>query len=809
MTTAYEDGKAALDRLTEWYEDQSDILDRNEATTRLHLIDTLLTDVLGWPKEEIVAEEAFGGEYVDYSLGRPATRMIVEAKREGRHFSLPVGITSLVHKIPSLFEYEGGKDLRAAIEQVAGYCARRGVPLAGVCNGTQVVAFLGVRTDGIPPTQGSALVFTSLSAMRENFHSLWHNLSRPGVDARSLHVTLRDGDRPTVPSPLSAQIPHYPGHKRRNDIQTGLQILADLFLEDITRDPALQEEFLRSTYATSGALSQYAMVSKGILESRYSLSHEPSVDVEAEPVVKKKGQINPHLRDDALASSVSRRPIILLGDVGVGKTMFIRRLIHVDAKDVFDRSIVLYVDFGSQSSLSGDLSQFVITSIESQLLNNYDIDVTRRDFVEAVHHASLKRFDGTVFGELKEFDPVGYRRERLNHLGRLMADREEHLKASLNHIRATSGRQAVVFLDNIDQWDSGFQERVFLISESLASTWPTTVFVTLRPDTFYRSRSEGTLAAYQPRAFTIAPPRVDVVLKRRLQFALDQLRDSSRLESFPAGVTLGSDSLVAYLEILLDNFNSNGRLISLIDNLAAGNTRRALEFVSRFIGSGHVDTRKILGIYDREGDYEIPLHEFLRAIIYGDSEFYDPDVSPVANLFDVSQVDGREHFLLGVLIAFIESSGDRSGTEGYVRSDDVYAYAQGLGYSADQISWAIERGCKKGLLERTPRGSESRGHEHLRVTSAGVYTARVLAGVFAYVDAVVTDTPILDDNYRRMIGNPSDITSRLRRVELFRVYLDRQWRALADGVEGLAFNWEDHSQDLRKDVERVTKKTMP
>jgi hypothetical protein len=83
----------------------------------------------------------------------------------------------------------------------------------------------------------------------------------------------------------------------------------------------------------------------------------------------------------------------------------------------------------------------------------------------------------------------------------------------------------------------------------------------------------------------------------------------------------------------------------------------------------------------------------------------------------------------------------------------------------------------------------------------------VLAGVFAYVDAVVTDTPILDDNYRRMIGNATDITSRLRRVELFRVYLDRQWRVLADGVEGLTFNWEDHSRGLRKDVETVERKT--
>ena len=147
---------------------------------------------------------------------------------------------------------------------------------------------LGARTDGTPPLKGRGLVFTSLSAMRENFRTLWDNLSRPGVEARTLHVTLREGDSPTAPSPLSAQIARYPGHKRRNDIQTGLQILADLFLEDITRDPSLQGEFLAQTYATSGALSQYALISKKILESRYSLTPEPLADIESAPVTTKK-----------------------------------------------------------------------------------------------------------------------------------------------------------------------------------------------------------------------------------------------------------------------------------------------------------------------------------------------------------------------------------------------------------------------------------------------------------------------------------------------------------------------------------------
>src|SRR5262249_52485700 len=48
------------------------------------------------------------------------------------------------------------------------------------------------------------------------------------------------------------------------------------------------------------------------------------------------------------------------------------------------------------------------------------------------------------------------------------------------------------------------------------------------------------------------------------------------------------------------------------------------------------------------------------------------------------------------------------------------------GFSPDQIAWALDRGIKKGLVERSPRGRGLGTHEHLRVTSAGVYTARIL-----------------------------------------------------------------------------------
>jgi Na+-transporting NADH:ubiquinone oxidoreductase subunit NqrD len=83
----------------------------------------------------------------------------------------------------------------------------------------------------------------------------------------------------------------------------------------------------------------------------------------------------------------------------------------------------------------------------------------------------------------------------------------------------------------------------------------------------------------------------------------------------PAGVTFQSESLRDFLEVLRDNFQRNEPLLALIDNLAGGNMRMALTFVSNFIGSGHVNTRKILETYKASGYYNIPVHEFMRALL--------------------------------------------------------------------------------------------------------------------------------------------------------------------------------------------------
>ena len=597
---------------------------------------------------------------------------------------------------------------------------------------------------------------------------------------------------------------YYPGVKRRNDLQAGLEILGELFLEDIARLEDLRGEFLRECYASSGALSQYAEISKQILRTRYALLHEEG-GPQVTPVESRKG-LSPTLTQDMLAAAASQRPIILLGDVGVGKTTFIQRLVHVDAEELFQEAFSLYIDFGASTTL-GSLDTFVVNESIRQLLTRHGVDIEEASFVEAVHHGALNRFDRGVVGRLRDIDPVAYERERLTFLQQCVNDRAGHLKASLEHLRTNWRKQIVIFLDNIDQRRSEHQEQVFLIANELAQTWPATVFVSLRPETFYRSSRIGTLSGYQSRVFTIAPPRTDIMLQKRIDFAISQLKETRRLGSFPSGVTVDSESLTAFLEMLADNFRSNRDLLALIDNIAGGNMRLALRFVTEFIGSGHIDTAKILEIYNRGHSYRIPLHEFLRALLFSDGVYYDPEASPIANLFNITQADGREHFLLPLLLSQTQTLGERVGEEGYVTADDLYSFAQHLGFNVDQIAASLEHAVIKRLLDAAPRYSGDHQRLHYRITTVGAYTTRILLAYFAYVDAVIVDTPIVDEQYRRLITDIHMLPERLTRSEYFRLYLDRQWTKIVGTA--LPWYWSDTSKRLAEDIRRVGRRTDP
>ncbi len=792
MALAFDDGAERARELSDTAVNKG----RNEAQTRFELIDGLLRGCLGWETGDIQVEDRLEGGIADYVLGRPIYRAVVEAKREGAYFELPAGTTSGVVSLRTLMSDDS---VQSAVEQVLEYAHDRGIPVAAVSNGHQWIAFLASRQDGVPPREGRALVLASLQDLHARFKDLWDALSPAGAERIALARLLRSEERPLPPDPLSQRLMEYPGYKNRNPVSAEFEILGGLFIEDIVHQDELEDRFLDECYLESGALSQYAFVSKEILKKRYAALEDVAA-VTASPARTRQG-LSEELLSSTLTSSLSRRPILLVGSVGVGKSIFIRRFITRDLQEAAPGSIALYVDYGAEPALADDLHAFTNKSLTQQLRDEHGIDIDSSGFLRSVYRPDLARFRDGPYGFLAESSPGDYQLKEADFLAEQISDRDEHLRRSLEHMQVAQRRQTVIFLDNVDQRPPAFQEAVFLIAQAMATSWPVTCFVSLRPDTFHTSKQSGTLAAYQPRVFTISPPRVDRVIVRRLNFALKLLDETGSLPSFPVGLSLESPRLKQYISMLVQAFESNPEIVEFVDNMSGGNVRRALDFLVSFIGSGHVDVRKILRILEESGRYDLPLHEFVRAVIFDDYEYFDPSESPVANVFDIRSLDGKEHFLVPIVVRTCERMGRKGSQAGFVTTETLTSRVQSLGFSPLQIAEAVDVCVGQRLLESSPDNVSGAESTKLRVTSVGAYTCKKLVELFSYVDAMIVATPIVDPGVREALADVRAIADRLTRCEVFCDYLDDQWAPLDDAET--VFEWPVHASALRSSIQTV------
>lgn len=797
----YDDCQRNLENLALYY--QNNIGKRNEATTRLHLINALLTDCLGWEKRDIACEEhqrKERDEFTDYTFFAPQRMMILEAKREGATFEIPDSKISITYTIKSICT--GNNNLKAAIAQVANYCQSRGIPIAAISNGHQLLAFIANRNDGTPPMDGKAIVFPSLPDMLKYFPDFWGMLSRTAIEDKAIIRRLLGSHQPELPPRLATKL-EYPGTKGRNVFQSELKHIAEAVIEDIPETSGSDREYLERCYCQSGALSQHSVTSKSILRARYHALFDETSPARPSvmPATSTRG-IAPEL----YAESMSRRPILLLGDVGVGKSMFIRNFIAIAAEELLKDAITIRIDLGTSATLAIDLKSFIVAEIKGQLSRNYSINIDVANFVRGVYDIELREFRQSIYGELADSNPAVFKEKEIGLLDKHISNGSEHCRRSLEHLSKARKKQIVIFIDNADQRGDETQDEAFLISQEMAAKWPALVYIPLRPETFHRSVLEGALSGYHPKAFTIAPPRVDHVLTKRMQYALEIAERSIDRTTVVEGLNT-YDAIQAIFKSFLHTLRREDYLVEFLDNICGGNIRTALKLTRDFFGSGHVDTRKI-AVASQSNSYTVPLHEFLRAAIYGDYVYYHPDRSPFANMFDISSKDPKEHFLLPILLSTLRLAGHEN--KGFMHTSDIYSSLQGLGFTPDQVDFSIIRAYRTKLVETSASqrpDDESRTTRMIRATTVGLYHLDRLMSHFTYVDAMIVVTPILDDDCRTKIADVTTIADRLIRARLFQKYLDEQWKAT--GFKTLAFDWSAVSADLSRNITLAERASLP
>lgn len=781
----------------------------NEADTRHHFIDVLIHDVLGWDRTVTHLERHEGGEYSDYELGNPP-EVVIEAKRAGVSFEIPhEGAASTVRSLRSLTSMS--REFKAAFEQAVSYCSRRGIQIGVVSTSSQVIAFLGVRTDGIPVLEGKCLVFGDHVALKENFPRLWQALSPAAVQQRALLKELTSIAPSGVPAKLSNYIAGYPSFRYPSDSQQSLRMLSDLLIEDAPNTPEYRKRFLEECYCESGALARDALLGKNILAARYAAMFPPEEQSPSLKGIKKDSSDKFGISQEVVAEALGRRPIVIIGDVGVGKTSFIRNLIYVRAADEMKNAIFIYIDLGSQANLGQDIHEFLIEEIERQLLENHDVDLFEDAFVRGVYHGDLKRFEKGIYGRLKDSAPEKFIEKQIELLEELTKNRVQHLQKCIQHLSRGRHKQVVISIDNADQRELRDQQRAFLAAQEFASVWQALVLVSIRPRTYFASKSAGSISAYPQRILTISPPRVDLVLEKRLKFSLDLAEGRLPLDRLD-GISIRLDSIALFLRALIYSLKSSKELGEFMSNITGGNIREVLELIKGVIGSPNVDSDKIIAIMESDGEYIIPLHEFSKAALLGEYSHYDSKSSLALNLFDIRYPDKREHFLSLILIAYLVSDAPSKSTEGFVPTRDICAELGRFGFVVDQVEHTLRKLTNKKLIETTERVTFDEGLQGLvgdmpiafRATTIGSYHCNRWAPTFPYMDAMLFDTPILDPSVREAISkriDSFDISERLYRTEIFDEYLLRCWLEFAENP--VYFDWPTVRASGNKSFESV------
>ena len=798
--------KSNLNDLVIECESDSERGDRNEAQTRFDIIDKVLLDCLDWSREETKVERSFDGKYTDYELGRKKLA-VVEAKKEGLSFKIPSGtIKNNKIKLSTLFSLEKS-NIKEAVIQAKDYCSERGIQYGIVTNGHQYICFLASRTDGVPVKEGIAIAFISLRDMLENFELAWESMSKHGLEDSSTNQLFRKANI-ALPKKLSSKLIDYPKFRYKNDLQSNLAMLSELFIQDVANENEIEKKFYEECYCESGALSKYSLISKNILKARYANlfpNNESSPNLQS---VKDKKGLN--ITSTDISSALSKRPIILMGDVGVGKTSFVKNLIISEKEEIFANSLYVYIDLGVSGILADNIESFVVSEIKKQFIEK-GLDVEDFNFLKGVYASELSKFATGRWGFLEESDPKEYHTKIAQLLDEKVNDLQNHLKRSIEYYTNSNQKQVVVFIDNADQRSYEDQQSAFLASQELAINWKVIVFISVRPNTFYESKMSGALSAYPTKVFTISPPRIEEMLDKRLRFAIDLAKGSDiPLRKFQ-NIHVNAENIEYMIKAILMSLSYKDDIYAFLINITGGNVRSVLEFITKFIGNGNVDANKIIRIMKEQGKYYIPIHEFTKAALLGDFSHYDPKSSIAMNVFDISYPDKNEYFLCLIALAYLNFQDSPKDKDNFMDSQALFDELQSLGYSSEQIETCITKMINKKIIDTSERitfkESSSRINPSpnlLRISSVGAYHFLKWVGDFTYLDAMLFDTPILDASVnQKLLDNIDgfDISIRYLRAVIFRDYLLDCWKDI--DIKPIYFDFSQLVDENSNSFEKV------
>ena len=769
----------------------------NEATTRLRSIDTMLFDVLKWDKGMVVAEKYDRADgYADYVFGVPKFSLVLEAKREGAEFVLPAHSYPET-PVPFALIAKECPAAAKALRQAQGYANQFGARYSAITNGRQWIFGLTFVENQLDEDR-MVFVFESIEAIAtpKKFRAFHECFSCKAISTNLPSSRLLESRRTPPPQKLSAGITNYPVSADRSRAVNTLRGVLQLVWDEANFDPG-NPVFLEHCYINPEPAEDMLRVARELLEQR-SATDRAIAGEYADPEQMLK---------TIQSAKEKEQPVVLLGRIGYGKSTFLKYLRHISAREVLrDQYVQIDVDFTTQPATAAEAPAFVLDQVERQLKEIYGIEVYSDAVSRQALKTPLKEFRSSSRGQLlsrpgreKELEDA-----EVTLIEEFTKDRNRYFRYLTQLIRRGYHKSIAIFFDNLDRRKQDIQEEAFLRASAIAADWAALVFVCLRPSTVQKSQTRGVLDTIAQRVILISPPKTAPMIRKRFQYCAKFARKALPKEAYPhEDFSHEQQNQLPHAADVFEAFDQSvfrkPYLAMQYQAAANGNVRNIIKYVRETLTSSHLNTRRVVEELARDGQSDLKENETLRALICGPYIHYDSNSSLITNLFDITSADPSAHFCRLLLLDHSQRHAHVPETYGFVPLAKIHAYMASLGYTLTDVGETIELLFTRKCLEGRDSNEESpQMGDEVRVTDLGKYHIDTLIRKFDYLDAVVVDTPILDNEVRAKMRDARPVGQRIERARAFLRYLDKAAESLSDTEARHV--WSDVSQALANDI---------
>ena len=738
----------------------------NEASTRFHIIDRFIKEILNWDDKSIEVEYRTenSNEYADYIVKSGDESILIEAKRIGSVFP---DITKK-KKLKIQGSVLGTGEIKNAIDQAINYAQKiKDIDIIIVTNG---ICWCYFNYKSLDDNSFADILFPfdDLADAKELFDmfSIWSIEKGSLKEIKNAPLIIENR--------LVDKIRYLDGRIDRNNIADYISVALNYALH---ADSLLQsEETMNKCFVKTDNRTRYDKTLKIFLTD-----YKPQL---GEPVKRLKKYKTPNELHNILEKGLGSftPPItLLIGFVGVGKTTFLHYFRTISGKELIEKGKIhwIYIDF-SKLGKTGNPREFLYRSLRDYLSN--DDNITPTDYKNLINPSYENITNKLIKGHLAPYakNPENLKLKVADYIQNDYDSIEPFVDIVFKYL--CDKFKCVIVLDNIDLYENAELETT-VFSEGLALTKKikANVIVSIRDKTFVKHRTDSVFDAYELRNLWLDPPPFKEVLSKRLIFSETLLKNKSAEIVTTGGIRFKVHDMSQFFDIVQRSV-LQGDAGNFIDYIADLDIRKGLNLINYFLTSGHIHADTILKsyLYDGRLNARFPFHEIFKGTMLSHWKHFKEERSDCANIFDSRLGSEKLRLLRLYILRYLYlNSNENISTE--VSINNLLNIFKHIGATEYHIILTTQFLYKKGLI-RNVTSEDIDENSYITISRSGAYYISFLTKTLIYVEECMFDTSIdniklfhrleeLTDEIEIEYDKIKSMNRKLYRVRLFLSYL--------------------------------------